>query len=143
LSDRFIIRMLDEGLIVVLQTQALFREGSAEWADDYSALWEGLAWLLRGKRNELRITAFIAEAAPVGNESAHTTWGLGIACAEAVAMELQRVMQAPANRFDIGTHVTPANLSGANPGHIEIQIMTLQNPRVVDADHVLKNGAEP
>lgn len=143
LPDRFIIRMLEEGLVVVLQTQALFHDGSAEWAADYHALWEGLAWLLRGRENELRITALLSEKSPVWMDSAHTAWGLGIARAEAVAFELQRVMQAPAARFGVGTQVTPDKLSGSEPERLAIQIMSLQHVRDVDAERVLKNGAGP
>jgi len=143
LQDRFIIRMMEEGLVVVLRTQALFHEGTAEWAADYRQLWAGLAWLLRGRENELRITAHLSENSPVRMDSAHTAWGLGIARAEAAALELQREMKAPADRFGIGTQVTPHRPSGPEPERLEIKIMSVHTVWDADAERVLQNGASP
>ena len=128
LADRILIQMLDEGLSIILQTTDLFREGSTEWNRDFQSLWQGIAWLLLGRDNDIRITSITSASAPVQRDIAATSWGLGVVRADAIARELQTVMSSPPKRFGIGVQIYD-DPSGTGEGdHVEIMIMQQASP---------------
>ena len=138
--DHFIIQMLEEGLVVILRTQSLFKDGSPEWASDFSPLWRGIGWLLRGHPSKIRITACLTSDSPVLVDTAQTVWGLGIQQAEAVASELEQAMQVSPSRFTVGVQVFDARPGQEASDHVEITIMSEDTLRIVDAEDFWNNG---
>ena len=65
LSDRLLIQILDEGLSIILQTTDIFEKGSTDLTQDCQPLWQGIASLLLGRNNDLRITSVTSASAPV------------------------------------------------------------------------------
>lgn len=123
IADRLLIQMLDGGLSIVMQTHTLFKEGTLEWADDYSPLWRSIAWLLQGRDNDVRVTAVLCTAATVPREVAATAWGFGIARSDIIARELQNAMEAEPRRFGLGVQVHTDNDLQEGVDHFEIMIM--------------------
>lgn len=102
LADRMLIQMLDNGLTIVLQTSALFEPGTATWLRNFDGIWAGIASLLLGRDNEIRITSVINSISPVQREIAASSWGLGIVRADLIAREMEAAMRAPPQRFFLG-----------------------------------------
>lgn len=124
IADRMLIQMLDGGLSIVMQTSTLFKPGTLEWAEDFSALWRSIAWMLQGRDNDVRITAVLCASALVPREVAATAWGFGIARSDIIARALQTAMDADARRFGLGAQVhVPPNGQGKGVDHFEIMIM--------------------
>ena len=128
--DRILGQMLDEGLSIVLQTTNLFLEGTATWQRDFQPLWQGIDGLLRGRDNEIRVTAVTSATAPVRQNVAASSWGLGVIRANRIATELQTTMQSPPARFGVGVQVYDDESSRAANDHVEIMIM--ERARVTD-----------
>lgn len=104
--DRVLIRMLEDGLTIILQTESLFIDGTADWANaDDNALWNGLAKLLSGHDNPMLVTAILSRQTTVLSETWRSVWGLGVERAEAVAHVLQTAMQAEPTRFGTGVQI--------------------------------------
>ncbi len=134
ISDRLLIRLLDEGLSIIVQTSTLFEEGGTRFTEDFHALWQGIAWLLLGRANELRVTAVTSLNTPVDRTVASTSWGLGVARADLVARQLEEYMRSPPNRYGIGVQ-TYTEEPGTNLNdHMEIMIM--------EQGHVIDLGTE-
>lgn len=138
--DHFIIQMLEEGLVVILRTESLFKDGSIQWASDFSPLWRGIGWLLRGHPNKIRITACLSAHSPIRVDTVQTVWGLGIQQAETVAAELEKSMEVSASRFTVGVQVLDPRPGQEINDHIEITIMSEDTLRIVDAEDFWNNG---
>jgi chemotaxis protein MotB len=121
-SDRLLIQMLDGGLTILLQTSNLFEDGSVTLRENYDALWQSIHWLLQGRDNEIRITAFTSSTAPVQRDVAATGWGLGIARANIIAHTMQDFMNAPVERYSIGVQLYDEIDHDPREDHLEIMI---------------------
>lgn len=133
IADRLLIQMLDGGLSIIMQTSAIFKPGTLEWAEDFSSLWRSIAWMLQGRDNDVRITAVLCASALVPREVAATAWGFGIARSDIIARELQKTMRADPRRFGLGAQVhIPEDGKTEGADHFEIMIM---------GEHSLLNGA--
>lgn len=127
LSDRLLIQILDEGLSIILQTTDIFEKGSTELTQDCQPLWQGIASLLLGRNNDLRITSVTSASAPVQASVAATSWGLGIARSDIIARNLQVAMKSPPTRFGIGVQVYDDDNSSAGDDNVEIMILERGN----------------
>jgi chemotaxis protein MotB len=136
--DRILIRMLDDGLTIILETDSLFIDGTAEWADPVkNRLWSGLASLLAGRGNEILITAILAPLTTVNSETSRSVWGLGVERAEVVANAIQAAMKTDARRFGTGVQLATGN-GGLRTDTVLITVLGMD-----DAVELRENGSWP
>ncbi len=128
LPDRVLIRMIEDGLTIILQTKSLFIQGTADWENPKeNRLWEGIAKLLAGHDNDILITAVLAQQTVVNSETSRSVWGLGVERAESVAGAMQTAMKADIQRF--GTGVQIAGTDGT--ANTEAVLITILGERKV------------
>ena len=104
--DRLLIRVIEDGLAIIIQTQDLFHNGTAEWSVDDQSLWQGIAQLLRGRNNAIRVMAILHSNTTVESDQIRTVWGLGLERAQKVAAALQQATRSNENRFGVGVQVS-------------------------------------
>ncbi|MBN2683829.1 MAG: hypothetical protein JXR40_00985 [Pontiellaceae bacterium] len=83
-SADYYIRMLENGMSLVINQQSVFEYRTAKLASTSSEVWQLAAALMRAVDKEVRITAVLPESAPVEIDGYSTAWGLGIEQALAV-----------------------------------------------------------
>ncbi len=103
--DRLLVRFLDDGLAIIIETQELFHNGTSQWRIDDQALWQGIAHLLRGRDNKIRIMAILSHTTTIESQEIRTVWELGLARGNKVAQALETATQSPASRFGVGVQV--------------------------------------
>ena len=103
--DRLLIRFLEDGLAIIIQTQDLFYNGSSEWRIEDQSLWQGIASLLRGRDNKIRVMSILSSDATIESDEVRTVWELGLTRGHKVAQALETAMDSPANRFGVGVQV--------------------------------------
>ncbi len=104
--DRLLIRMIEDGLAIIIQTQDLFHNGSAEWNIHDDSLWQGIAHLLRGRSNTIRVMATLNSNTTVESDEIRTVWGIGLERAQNVAAALQLATRSKDSRFGVGVQVS-------------------------------------
>lgn len=134
IADRILIQMLDNGLTIVLQTSVLFESGTATWLRNFDGIWQGIASLLLGRKNEIRITAVINSVTPVQRDVAASSWGLGIARADLIATQLETAMRSSPERFSLGVQTFHPMRQPHLDEYVEIMIL--------ERDFILDLGTE-
>jgi chemotaxis protein MotB len=104
--DRLLIRMMEEGLSIVIQTRDLFVNGTSEWQNESDALWKGIGGLLQGRTNAIRIMAVLNQNTTIEGDQIRSVWGLGLLRAEKVANALHVATRSPESRFGVGVQVS-------------------------------------
>lgn len=122
-DDSFLVRMLDEGLAIILQTDNLFAPGSAELNKEYRALWQMISNFLSERENEIRITAVVPRSARVNSATARTIWGLGLERTQTVNNVLENDYGFAPSRFSLGMRFSDPDKGEDEMEFIEIVIM--------------------
>lgn len=77
-SADYYIRMLENGMSLVINQKSVFEYGTAELISGSDEVWQMAAALMRAVDKEVRITAVLPESATVLIDGYSTAWGLGI-----------------------------------------------------------------
>ena len=136
--DRVLLKMLDDGMTIVVQSRTLFREGSADWLSEATELWEGIAAILAARQNVIRITAIISPQSSVDPAVAKSVWSLGVLRAETVAQALQTAMKCEPQRIGVGIQLKPQlNEEGYADDSVEITIVGQGTVVALDVENAL------
>ena len=126
--DRLLIRLIEDGLAIIIETEELFKNGSAEWVLKDQSLWQGIAQLLRHHDNPIRIMAVLNSDTTIESEQIRTVWELGLKRAEKAATALQRATRSPDSRFGIGMQISAEEPSDS----LEITILGDPSPTATE-----------
>ncbi|MBN2703550.1 MAG: hypothetical protein JXR23_04990 [Pontiellaceae bacterium] len=135
-SSDYYIRMLENGMSLVINQQSAFEYGTANLASTTGEVWQLAAALMRTVDNEVRITVVIPPRATVLIDGYSTAWGLGIE----QALVVKKHITTLAGR-DPGLVSTAVQVSERMPentsyyGYVQIRF-------IGDADSLIKRVPE-
>lgn len=146
-EDEFFMRMLEEGLSVVIKTDSMFAPGTTVFLPHRTRLLGVVVDMGLELDNELRITSVLPEGVEVLDDRVRTPWGL--AARRAVVVQ-KRIMDMsprfPLSRFSLGTRIEPVGhkapgSEGLPPERMELTYVGYRDiPVVMDAESSLIRG---
>lgn len=104
----YFIRLLDEGLTIIIYAESLFVDGTAEFLPGREAVFGAIADVAGPLRNEIRIVGVLPENARVKSKNTRTPWGLASERALAVRNKLSEIPLFKADRFGVGARAEKA-----------------------------------
>lgn len=122
--DRLLIRMIDEGLAIVVQTKAIFQNGTAKFIAEDDPLWNGIGGLMYGRSNPIRVVAIVPANTEIITERVRSAWGLGLERAEAVAQKIEDEMKSTSSQVGVGVQIK----QGEATESVEITILGSSPP---------------
>jgi chemotaxis protein MotB len=123
-----IVKLLEEGLAVIIHAAPVFKAGAAELLEGNNDLFQEVSDFIRTFENEVRITCVVPASTVVANGKSRTPWGLGIERAVVVKNKLNAGGLIASERFSIGSDVREAvngNGNGAETAQERIEILVV------------------
>ncbi|MBN2164459.1 MAG: hypothetical protein JXR25_04780 [Pontiellaceae bacterium] len=122
----YYIQLLDNGISLVINQQAVFEYGTARLLNGAEEPWLLAAGLMRAVNNEVRVTVILPRNAVVLERGCHTAWGLGVE--QALSAQRQLVSMSGEAAEQLGTSVQvvdhmPSYTSYSYEGCIEIRFV--------------------
>lgn len=143
-EDEFFMRMLQEGLSLVIKTDTLFVPGTTEFFEHRVRLLGVIVDMGIPVDNELRITSVLPSDAEVLDKRVKTPWGLAAERAAAVQERISAMSaEFPMSRFSIGTRIEepgdkPPESEGLPSDRMEITFVGYRDiPKVIGAEEPL------
>ena len=140
-EDEFYMRMLEEGLSLVIKTDSLFVPGTTEFIPSRARLLGVIVDMGIPLDNELRITSVLPADVKVLDSKVKTAWGLAAVRAASVQKRIMDMSDAfPISRFSLGTKIEQsgqksASSEGLPPERMEITFIGYRDiPRVTGAE---------
>ncbi len=104
-DDGYFARMLKEGLSVIIQTDALFEPGTADFKKENNPLFSVICDMAGSLTNEIRILSILPRDIKVRTTKVQTPMGLGAAQTLAFRSRLLNVSDFDENRFSLGVQI--------------------------------------
>lgn len=98
----YYLRLLDEGLTIIIYAESLFVDGTADFLPGRESVFGAIADVAGPLRNEIRIVGVLPENARVKSKNTRTPWGLASERALAVRNKLAEIPVFKADRFGVG-----------------------------------------
>jgi flagellar motor protein MotB len=136
------VYLLDEGLALIIQTESVFKEGTAEFLPGTDDLWMSFGDLAAHLDCEVRVIGAVPEDMPIKTPKVRTVWGLASERAIAVQKLLVDQCNYDPERFSIGTRIEggaqQADAAAAfPPDRIELILMGYRPPFQVTPESVI------
>lgn len=147
-EDEFFMRMLEEGLSLVIKTDTFFVPGTTEFIPDRARMLGVIADMGVPLDNELRITSVLPANTEVLDPQVKTVWGLAALRAAAVQQRIAAMSpeKFPMSRFCLGAQIEPAGEEmpddrGLPPERMEITFIGYRDvPKIMGAEGALLKG---
>jgi chemotaxis protein MotB len=97
-----IVRLIDEGLVFVVDAASLFEQGGTDFKPASDALLHRIGGFIEGLTNEVQIVAIIDESGRVEGQGYSTPWGLGIFRASLLLDWFTTLTDSDMSRYGIG-----------------------------------------
>ncbi|MDD2237360.1 MAG: flagellar motor protein MotB [Kiritimatiellae bacterium] len=147
-EDEFFMRMLEEGLSLVIKTDTFFVPGTTEFIPDRARMLGVIADMGVPLDNELRITSVLPSDMEVLDSKVKTVWGLAALRAAAVQQRVAAMApdKFPMSRFCLGARVEKpgeksGDAQGLPPERMEITFIGYRDvPKMMGAEGALLKG---
>ena len=147
-EDEFYMRMLEEGLSLIIKTDSFFMPGTTEFIVDRVRSLGVIVDMGIPLDNELRITSVLPADTEVLDPNVKTVWGLAALRAAAVQQYIAGMSpeQFPVSRFCLGAKIEPGgggteNADGLPLERMEITFLGYRDiPKVMGAEGALLKG---
>jgi len=104
----YFVRLLDEGLTIVIYAEALFADATADFLPGRESVFGAIADVAGPIQNEIRIVGVLPETAKVRSSRIKTPWGLATERAMAIKARLEQIPWFKPDRFSIGARAEGA-----------------------------------
>jgi chemotaxis protein MotB len=102
LGRKVIVRMIEEGLVFVVDASGIFEEGGSDFRPHSDTLLARIGAFISGLPNEVQIVAIVDESQHVEGQGYSTPWGLGILRANLVLDWFATLTNGDTSRYGIG-----------------------------------------
>ena len=110
-----IVRMIDEGLVFVVDASSIFEKAAVDFRPNSDALLQQIGGFITGLTNEVQIVAIIDESERVEGQGFSPPWGLGIFRADLLLDWFPTLTGSDNSRYGIGVR-SSSSFSHAGAG---------------------------
>jgi len=147
LDERFkkqvFFRVADEGIAIVIQSESLFKPGTAELLGGQDSIFKSVGNLVVGMDNEVRVTAVVGDNVAYDLNVARSGWGFAAKRAAMFQRNLSSVSHVPEDRFGLGARVVKRTERLASkteevlPDYIEVLVAAKRQIREATPEEIV------